>query len=325
LAEIVRTTIPADRNIHLILENELNQASRLRRTEKCQPQTYTAQWNDDIHHALHVLTTGEQDGYYSDYSKKPIEQLGRCLASGFAYQGDVSIFRKGAIRGEDSTSLPPGAFISFLQNHDQIGNRAFGERIVKIADPRAVRAAMAILLLAPAPPMLFMGEEFGAETPFLFFCDFEKELAAAVTAGRRNEFAHFPAFNDPSARERIPDPEAVKTFEISQLQWDVIDQPRHQEWLSFYRRLLQLRQQHVVPRLSTGCAVQASYRIHGDRGLSANWQLSYNARLSLVANLGDASLSLPVSPSTQVIFASVEADISGSTLPPWSVVWSLQT
>ena len=120
-------------------------------------------------------------------------------------------------RGEATNGLPLTAFVSFLQNHDQIGNRAFGERIVTLADARAVRAATEILLLAPSPPMLFMGEEFGTQTPFLFFCDFEKDLAAAVTAGRRNEFARFTRFNDPAARKGIPDPNAESTFEASRL------------------------------------------------------------------------------------------------------------
>ena len=195
LADTVRSSIAPDRHVHLILENDRNQSRYLQRTvtskERCRPRTYTAQWNDDIHHALHVLITGEKDGYYSDYAEHPLDQLGRCLVEGFAYQGETSLHRNGATRGEPTQGLPLSAFVSFLQNHDQIGNRAFGERITQLADPRAVRAASAILLLAPSPPLLFMGEEFGAQSPFLFFCDFEKDLAQAVTAGRRNEFAHF--------------------------------------------------------------------------------------------------------------------------------------
>ncbi len=164
LADTVRAALGPDRHVHLILENERNQARRLQRTERCQPETYTAQWDDDIHHTLHVLTTGERDGYYSDYAERPLDQLGRCLVSGFAYQGEPSPSRNGELRGEPTNGVPPGAFISFLQNHDQIGNRAFGERITKLADPSAIRAGLAVLLLAPLPPMLFMGEEFGADT-----------------------------------------------------------------------------------------------------------------------------------------------------------------
>src|SRR5262249_46336232 len=155
-----------DRHVHLILENDRNEARYLRRAEDCQPRAFTAQWNDDVHHALHVQMTGEQDGYYADYTG-PIEQLGQCLTEGFAYQGETSAFRTGEARGESTAGLPLAAFVSFLQNHAQIGNRAFGERITRLAGECAVRAAMEVLLLAPSPPLLFMGEEFAASTPFL--------------------------------------------------------------------------------------------------------------------------------------------------------------
>ena len=328
LAGAVRTAVGSGRHVHLILENDRNQARYLEHGEHCQPKWYTAQWNDDIHHALHVLITGERDGYYVDYSKHPLEQLGRCLIEGFAYQGEVSLHRNGERRGEASASLPPTAFVSFLQNHDQIGNRAFGERIIDLADPRAVRAAMAILLLAPSPPLLFMGEEFGADTPFLFFCDFEKNLATAVTEGRRNEFARFARFNDPAQRERIPDPSADTTFEASRLNWSDIEQPGHAEWLGFYRGLLTLRCQHIVPRLLTGCIVDANYEIQGDRGITVHWNFPRPAEeLILMANLGDDSLSVSLPADSNVIFASDElsADaLAQGMLPPLSVVWFLR-
>ena len=276
-----------------------------------------------------MLITGERDGYYVDYSKHPLEQLGRCLSEGFAYQGEVSLHRNGERRGEPSLSLPPTAFISFLQNHDQIGNRAFGERIIDLADPRAVRAAMATLLLAPSPPLLFMGEEFGADTPFLFFCDFEKNLATAVTEGRRNEFARFARFNDPGQRERIPDPSADTTFEASRLNWSDIEQPGHSEWLGFYRGLLTLRCQHIVPRLLTGCVVDENYEIQGHRGLTVHWKFHDRpaGELILMANLGNDSLSVSLPSDSNVIFASDElsADaLAQGILPPLSVVWFLR-
>ncbi len=212
LAETVRSAIEPRRHVHLVLENDRNQSRYLQRTGRCQPRAYNAQWNDDIHHALHVIITGEKDGYYADYSDRPLDRLGRCLVEGFAYQGETSLYRNGEMRGEPTKGLPPTAFVSFLQNHDQIGNRAFGERILTLADPRAVRAAAAILLLGPSPPLLFMGEEFGAPTPFLFFCDFEENLAAAVTAGRRNEFARFGRFRDSATREANPRSERSQDF-----------------------------------------------------------------------------------------------------------------
>jgi maltooligosyltrehalose trehalohydrolase len=328
LAEAVRNSIEPDRHVHLVLENDRNQSRYLQRNQRCQPKTYTAQWNDDIHHTLHLLITGEKDGYYSDYAEQPIDQLGRCLIEGFAYQGESSAYRKGEPRGESTAGVPASAFVSFLQNHDQIGNRAFGERIVKLADPRAVRAAIAILLLAPSPPLLFMGEEFGAETPFLFFCDFEKDLAAAVTSGRRNEFARFAEFRDPTEREQIPDPNAVATFAASRLDWKELDQSSHREWLRFYQKLLKLRREHIMPRLSAGCVVSSAYEIHGHYGLAARWKFPDNSKLSLMANLASDSLSGLTAPSSQIIYASEELDadaLKHGTLQPWSVAWFLES
>jgi maltooligosyltrehalose trehalohydrolase len=328
LADAVRSSVEPDRHVHLILENDLNQSHYLQRTERCQIQGYNAQWNDDIHHTLHVLITGEHDGYYSDYSQHPLDQLGRCLIEGFAYQGEPSLFRNGQARGERTTGLPPGAFVSFLQNHDQIGNRAFGERITTIADPRAVRAAIAILLLAPSPPLLFMGEEFGSTTPFLFFCDFEKGLAEAVAAGRRNEFARFTRFQDPASRAGIPDPNAAATFEVSRLDWHDLAQPRHRDWLSFYRRLLNLRCQYVVPRLSQACGITGRYDLHADRGLAAHWHFPDGTKLILQANLGADSLTGLTPPTSQIIYASDHLDekaLKQGALPAWSVAWFLES
>jgi maltooligosyltrehalose trehalohydrolase len=328
LAEKVRNEIEPDRHVHLILENELNQARPLKRTKLCKPEFYDAQWNDDIHHALHVLVTGEKDGYYSDHSDRPINRLGRCLSEGFDYQGEISFYRNGQTRGERSIGLPPGAFVSFLQNHDQVGNRAFGERITTIANPRAVRTAVAILLLAPSPPLLFMGEEFGVESPFLFFCDFEKSLAPAVAAGRRNEFARFARFNDPAAREGIPDPNAATTFKASKLDWHDLAQPRHQKWLSFYQTLLKLRSQHIVPRLSGSCAIRANYKVEGDHGLKVRWEFPDHSKLTLLTNFGADVVTEIEPPDAPVIYASDEVTddlLKEGTLPPWSVVWCLES
>jgi malto-oligosyltrehalose trehalohydrolase len=328
LADAVRSSIGPGRHVHLILENDRNQAHYLQRAKRCQPRTYTAQWDDDIHHAIHVLTTGEREGYYSDYADRPLDQLGRCLVSGFAYQGEPSTFRKGSLRGESTAGLPLTAFVSFLQNHDQIGNRAFGDRIAAIANPQVVRTAVAAILLAPCTPLLFMGEEFGAETPFLFFCDFDGPLAAAVTAGRRNGFAHFAAFDDAPNRERIPDPNSVETFEASKLNWSVIEQPKHQDWLGFYRRLLNLRRRYVVPRLSTGCHIQADYETHGDHGLTARWKFSDQSKVTMLANFGAETLSDLRVPAAEIIYASERLNrevLNKGTLAGWSAVWFLES
>jgi malto-oligosyltrehalose trehalohydrolase len=203
LAEAVRAGPGRERQIHLVLENDHNAARYLQRRADGAPRWYTAQWNDDFHHTAHLLATGERDGYYLDYQDGPAGKLARCLAQGFTYQGEASRFRGGTPRGEPSADLPPTAFVNLLQNHDQVGNRALGERISELASPEALRTLSALLLLAPAPPLLFMGQELMAASPFLFFCDFGEDLAKSVTQGRRREFAHFERFSNPKARQSI--------------------------------------------------------------------------------------------------------------------------
>jgi malto-oligosyltrehalose trehalohydrolase len=207
----VRQSQPPGSHVHLVLENDRNEAHLL---DRAVPGFYDAQWNDGFHHAMHVILTGETAGYYAEFADGPLDKLGRALAQGFVYQGERSNHRD-ADRSEAGRTLPPTAFVNFLQNHDQIGNRAFGERLTRLAPPAALAAAAAILLLAPGVPLLFMGEELGAITPFLFFCDFADALADSVRDGRRREFARLPGFASEEARQRIPDPLAVETFELS--------------------------------------------------------------------------------------------------------------
>src|SRR5207248_5487922 len=240
---------------------------RLVRDQPGSPGAYTAQWNDDIHHAMHTIVTEEDQGYYGDYADAAIGRLGRCLAEGFAYQGESSLWREGRSRGEPSATLPPTAFVSFLQNHDQVGNRALGERIHMLAPQERVCAALAILLLAPSPPLIFMGEEFAAATPFLFFCDFEPKLAAAVTQGRREEFRSFAAFADADAAEQIPDPSAASTFTRSKLDWRSLGALPHNHWLSLYRELLHLRQHAIVPLIPKIALERRHWRAIGDAWL----------------------------------------------------------
>lgn len=326
LGAAVRDGPGAERHVHLVLENDRNQARYLVRDESRRWRYGTAQWNDDIHHVLHVLACGESDGYYADYAVEPARLLGRCLAEGFAYQGDSSAFRDGEIRGEISSHLPPTAFVDFLQTHDQIGNRAFGERLCHLAAPNAMEAVTALLLLAPQPPMLFMGEEFSAAQPFLFFCDFGPELARAVTEGRRREFSRFTRFADPAERERIPDPNAEATFAACVLDWDSIALAPHHAVLELHRRLLALRRQWIAPRLAGMGNGAPQCALLAERALHVNWQLGDGSRLSLTANLGGEAVETAPA-SGALIFATVrlDADMLGrGFLPPWSVAWHLQ-
>lgn len=327
LGAAVRDGPGAERHVHLILENDSNQARYLIRDESRRWRYGTAQWNDDIHHVLHVLASNETDGYYADYATEPAQLLGRCLTEGFAYQGQASAFRDGEPRGEPSGHLPPAAFVDFLQTHDQIGNRAFGERLCHLASPVALEAVTAVLLLAPQPPMLFMGEEFAAAQPFLFFCDFGPELARAVTEGRRREFARFTRFADPAERERIPDPNAEATFAACVLDWSAIERVPHNGVLELHRRLLALRRQWIVPRLAGMDGGAAQFELLSERALTVNWRLGDGSRLSLIANLGGETAIASTPVSGKLIFATARLDaamLEAGQLPPWSVAWYLQ-
>ncbi len=322
LAERARARFGDEREVHLVLENDDNSARRLARDANRRPRHYTAQWNDDVHHCLHVLLTGESEGYYVDYADEPARLLGRCLASGFAYQGETSVHRGGASRGEPSGGLPPTAFVSFLQNHDQVGNRAFGERIHDLAPLEAVRAAVLVLLLAPSPPMLFMGEEWAAEQPFPFFCGFQGELADAVREGRRREFERFAAFRDPAARERIPDPCDPATFASAALSWDDREREPHRSMLAHYRRLLALRQGEIAPRLAGMADGGGRFEPFGGSGLRVDWSLGDGSGLALLANLSAEPIACePPAPAGRLLACvpdSLPDELEAGRLPPWS-------
>ncbi|QNE33374.1 malto-oligosyltrehalose trehalohydrolase [Sphingomonas sp. NBWT7] len=274
MASEIRDALP-DRHTHLVLENEANDAARLR------PDAYDAQWNDDFHNVLHVLLTGETNAYYGDFADRPAERLARCLSEGFIYQGDPSPNHDGKPRGTPSAHLPPTRFVSFLQNHDQIGNRALGERLTRLTDPAKLRAATALLLLSPQIPLLFMGEEDGSETPFLFFTDFHDDLADAVREGRRREFAKFPAFADEKARETIPDPNDLATFDRSR----PLPGADAESWRALYRDLLAIRRDRIVPHLGDVRAIGA--QATGDASVVARWRLGNGACLGIAIDLSD--------------------------------------
>ncbi len=325
LAEAVHRAVPPDRHVHLVLENDDNDARYLARDEIGRPRLYTAQWDEDVHHALHVLLTGEQAGYYGDYSDAPLARLGRALAEGFSYQGEASRHRGGTPRGETSAHLPPTAFVAFLQNHDQVGNRAMSERIGALAAPAAIRAAAAIVLLAPFPPLLFMGEEWNAPHPFPFFCDFGPELADAVRKGRRRELARFPGFSGKAAH--LADPGAVASFEAAQLDWSRLARPDHAAWLDFYRALLALRAREIVPRLSGLARGRGERWMHNGDVLEVRWHLGGGALLQAVIALSpEGAGGAAIEPRGRLLYATEPAAASARPirdLPPWFVAFFL--
>jgi malto-oligosyltrehalose trehalohydrolase len=327
LAETVRRFVGSERHVHLVLENDANQARYLERDAAGHPVQYDAQWNDDFHHVAHTILTGERAGYYADYAERPVERLARSLERGFVYQGEPSAHRGGVPRGEPSGSLPPLAFVDFLQNHDQIGNRALGDRLSVLTPPAPIAAAIAVLLLAPSPPLLFMGEEWGTRRPFPYFCDFEGDLATQVTAGRRREFARFERFRDEANRLLIPDACAPSTFRSAKLEWREKDLPPGAKWLDLYRTLLTLRRAEIVPRLP-GMGRDARYHVLQDQGLAVDWNFGDGCQLHLLCNLSDGDLTGVLLPRGRLIYTNcaVLGDaLAAGALPAWTVVWILES
>ncbi len=296
------------RLIHLVLENDHNRASLLAPFESPPAGRYNAQWNDDYHHAWHVFLTGETQGYYRDYEDAEAHIV-RALAEGFAYQGEASPHREGEARGEPSADVPRLAFVNFIQNHDQIGNRPLGERLSMLTDPLKLDAALAVLLLQPGPPMLFMGDEWGAQEPFPFFCDFTGELADAVRNGRKREFADAYAKHGGD----IPDPLAKETRDLAALDWSALSKPEHARRLEFTRSLLMQRREHIVPLLPA--MTTRGHAIMKGGLLSAQWPAGGRALLML-ANLSDAPQPRP---ANLVWGEPVWGDNPPADMPPWSV------
>ena len=307
--------------IHLVLENEKNEAFRLTRDAKGRPEHFTAQWNDDMHHVLHTAATHEDAGYYADY-EGDTGLLGRALAEGFAYQGQASVC-SGKRRGEPCGHLPPDAFIAFIQNHDQIGNRAFGERINQITDPEAVKALVAVYLLLPQIPMIFMGEEWRATTPFPYFCDFHGELADKVRQGRRDEFKSFPEFQDPKKRDQIPDPLAESTFQSAKLKWEEIGQPDQAECLRRHRDLIAIRQREIVPLLNSIKGNAGSFEILGPGAVLVRWSINDGRELRLYANLCNREKESFPATEGRVLWHQ-GPDVQGTKFGPWAVRWTLK-
>lgn len=313
LARRVRQELP-DRHVHLVLENERNDSARLA------PGLADAQWNDDGHNILHPLLTGERDAYYADFAEDGAAKLATVLQHGFLFQGQHSE-HLGHARGTASSHLPPTAFVLFLQNHDQVGNRAFGERLNRLAHPQALAAATALLLLSPQIPLLFMGEEWGASAPFLFFTDHNAELAPLVRDGRRREFARFAAFDDAQQRERIPDPNAATTFTASFPDTSEAARPPHAAILALHRTLLRLRHQHVVAKLPGTNSLGAS--AIGDAAVLARWRLGDGSVLTLAVNLADRPVAI-VAGGTLLFesLAGAAGAVAQGELPPrCTVAW----
>ncbi|HET8729016.1 MAG TPA: malto-oligosyltrehalose trehalohydrolase [Alphaproteobacteria bacterium] len=295
------------RHLHLTTEDNRNITALHRRGPDGGMPLYSGEWNDDLHNVVHPIATGETDGYYVDFAEGHWMKLARCLAEGFAYQGEPSPYAGGTPRGEPSGHLPPTAFVDFIQNHDQVGNRAFGERLLDLASRGMVETLLAMLLLSPHIPLLFMGEEWGETRPFVFFADYEGDLAEITREGRRVEFADFPAFRgDPAGLREVPDPCDPGSFTSSQIDWDKRFTDHGGRWLAHVRHLLALRRERIVPLLR-GAGPNAGTIEQAEAGLVwVRWRLG-GRELTMIANLGDMPRAVSAIAGVVVYASSPEA------------------
>lgn len=312
IAEAVYDAVP-DRHVHLVVENEANDADLIERRPDGRPKHYVAQWCDDIHHVLHSAATGESGGYYTDYAGDR-SKVAKALAEGFLFQGEVAGHR-GKARGKPSAHLPPAAFIAFIQNHDQIGNRLFGDRLGETLPLDKMRMLAAIYLLAPQIPMLFMGEEWAASTRFPYFCDFHEELNAAVRDGRKREFGHDP--DQAGELGNAPDPTREETFLSAKLRWAEREKGDHAAMLDHYHQLIGLRRRHVLPLLDHIGSRPADHQAKDDV-VEVRWHAG-DEMLILLANLGEGGARVVMPPGARCFYG--EAGSISEMLAPWTVSW----
>ncbi len=292
IARRIRAEI-TDRPVHLTTEDSRNIIDLHPRDAEGAVSLFTAEWNDDLHNAAHVFATGETHAYYQDFAGQPEVWLARAFTEGFAFQGETAP-STGEARGVDSRGQPPVAFVDFIQNHDQTGNRAQGERLISLAGAERTRVLLAALIFSPHIPLLFMGEEYGETNPFLFFTDFHGDLARAVREGRAREFQGHAGHED----EAVPDPNAPETFARSKLDWNK-PQQEGKEWLKQTREWLALRQQHIVPLLVNARKQYGEVIATAPGFIALRWRFPQGT-LSLALNIGEEAQPLP--------------DLSGQTL-----------
>lgn len=309
IAERIRAGI-TNRPIHLTTEDSRNVTFLHPRKKDGSVPLFTGEWNDDFHNAVHVFATGETHGYYQDFAHQPETLVACTLTEGFAYQSEVSA-QTGEKRGVTSTRQPPVAFVDFIQNHDQVGNRAQGERLIELAGADRTKVLLASLLLSPHIPLLFMGEEYGETHPFLFFTDFHGELANAVREGRAKEFAGHAGHED----ESVPDPNAKSTFEMSKLDWKKQDSDDGKAWLALTSELLALRQICIVPLLATAGGNTGQIVQSAEGFFAVTWTFPQGT-LSMALNIGETTQPLPDQSGT-TIFAWPKA---GHDLPQNAII-----
>ena len=318
LSERVRAAVRS-RHVHLVLENEDNGYHHLAPTPV--PGRYDGQWNDDFHHVVHVALTGETQRYYHDYGDRPMDLLERCLTHGMVFEGAKR--REGGARElvRLAPAQPLTTLVNFAQNHDQVGNRARGERLSELVPAGARQLPTLLALLTPAIPMLFFGEEWGAHEPFLYFADWQGELREAVRSGRRREFGHGDASD-------LPDPCSERTFAASRPDPAGAQSSTGQAWLAEVRAALAARRRWITPRAGKLLTGKHSAQRIGERGLAVQWRYDDGHMLCLELNLGEQPLQVepqhlgPV--EAQHVFSHRRPeDTPRGTWPAYSARWTL--
>ena len=308
-AEVTDLATLSGRHLALIAESDLNDP-RVVRSAAIGGYGIHSQWSDDFHHALHAVLTGERDGYYADFAS--LADLAKALQQVFVYDGRYSSFRRRR-HGRPAVGLPASSFLGYLQNHDQIGNRAKGERSSHLMSLGRLKIAAALVMTAPFIPMLFQGEEWGASSPFIYFTDHKDvELGRAVTEGRRREFAAFSAHV-----EDVPDPQAPETFECSRLNWGEIEKNPHAEMLDWHRRLIGLRRK--IPALSDGRLERVAVNFDEQ----AQWIVMTRGTAAVACNLAGCPQQVPLQLGAGEILLSSTSEVrlidGRIELPPESV------
>jgi maltooligosyltrehalose trehalohydrolase len=329
LAARVRELI-IDRHVHITTEDERNITWHIERNDQASISLVSGEWNDDFHHTAHVIATNEQEAYYRDYEIDTARQMARALATGFVFQGQYSKHREREV-GESSAHLPPTAFVHFIQNHDQIGNRAFGDRLRSLSSARAYDCLQAILLLSPQIPLMFQGDEFGDANSFCFFTDFQGELGEAVSKGRKAEFKNFSAFEDERAAEVFPDPNDAATFFDSKLDWSQLLRPIQRRRLQVTQDLLNVRRAVLMPLVENVKGHCGSAFVDG-RAFAVTWKLQNNKIYHLFANLddktwqiGDGRLSLEIE-QVELVYSNHKAaleELREGKFAAWTVAFFL--
>ncbi|MBZ9938730.1 malto-oligosyltrehalose trehalohydrolase [Mesorhizobium sp. BR1-1-16] len=306
-------------NAMLILENLDNGATWLERDEAGRPRHFDAQWNDDIHHVLHVIATEQRSGYYRDFADATVEKARRVLAEGFAYQGEPVPRRGDVERGEPSGHLPPSAFVSFIQNHDQIGNQPDGRRLAEDLDAERLDFLHFVIMLSPQIPMFFMGEEAHIRVPFPFFGDLNGEFSKEIREGRAQQAMEF--YESQHADELVPDPVAVETMAMAKLDWHEFEATERSQALERFRELGRLRRAHLWSLTET--PYEGAEAHQDGRVIAVSWNYG-GGTLVMVMNAAPEEGSIDVAPFEPIATTGTQRREGGRmVLGPWSAVISV--